>query len=56
LIFSTETLFIRNYNGFVKKMLEAKRVRIAANIYHQDAPVFEFDVSDFDQEKYKPKK
>lgn len=53
---STETIFIRNYSRFVEKMLKAKRVRIAANIYQQGAPVFEFDVSGFDQNKYKPKK
>lgn len=53
---STETIFIRNYDRFVEKMLKAKRVRIAANIYQQGAPMFEFDVSGFDQNKYKPKK
>ncbi|MBN1545706.1 MAG: hypothetical protein JW902_03510 [Syntrophaceae bacterium] len=53
---STETIFIRNYDRFVGKMLKAKRVRIAVNIYHEGAPVFEFDISNFDQDKYKPKK
>jgi zinc-ribbon domain len=53
---STETIFIRNYGRFVEKMLKAKRVRIATNIYQQGAPVFEFGVSGFDQNKYKPKK
>lgn len=53
---STETIFIRNYGKFVDKMLKARRVRIAANIYQEGAPVFEFDVADFDQSKYKPKK
>lgn len=53
---STETIFIRNYSKFTERLLKAKRVRIAANIYQQDAPVFEFDVSGFDQGKYKPKK
>ncbi|OAJ71556.1 hypothetical protein A7976_08595 [Methylobacillus sp. MM3] len=53
---STETIFIRNYSGFVEKMLKAKRVRIAANIYQEGTPAFEFDVSNFDQGKYKPKK
>ncbi len=52
---STETIFIQNYSKFVGKMLKAKKVRIAANIYQENAPVFEFDVSDFDQNKYKPK-
>lgn len=52
---STETIFIRNYARFIEKMLKAKRVRISTNIYQEGAPVFEFDVSGFDQEKYKPK-
>lgn len=53
---STETIFIRNYGRFVEKILKAKRVRISTNIYQQGAPVFEFDVSGFDLNKYKPKK
>jgi len=52
---STETIFIRNYARFVENMLKAKRVRISTNIYQEGAPVFEFDVSGFDQNKYKPK-
>jgi hypothetical protein len=53
---STETIFIRNYDRFVEKMLKAKQVRISTNIYQQSAPVFEFDVSNFDLNKYKRKK
>jgi hypothetical protein len=53
---STETIFIRNYDRFVGKMVKAKRVRISTNIYQEGAPVFEFDVSGFDQSKYKPSK
>ncbi len=53
---STETIFIRNYSRFIEKMLKAKRVRISVNIYQEGAPVFEFNVSGFDQDKYKPKK
>lgn len=53
---STETIFIRNYDRFVGKMAKAKRVRISTNIYQEGAPVFEFDVSGFDQNKYKPSK
>jgi hypothetical protein len=52
---STETIFLRNYGRFVEKMQKAKRLRISANIYQQGAPVFEFDVSGFDQKEYKPK-
>lgn len=53
---STETIFIRNYGRFVASMLKVKRVRISTNIYQEGAPVFEFEVSDFDQNEYKPKK
>lgn len=52
---STETIFIRNYDRFVGKVLKAKQVRISANIYQEGAPVFEFDVSGFDMNKYKQK-
>lgn len=51
---SSETIFIQNYNKFVGKMLKSKRVRISANIYQESAPVFEFNVSQFDVKKYKP--
>lgn len=52
---STETIFIRTYSRFVGNMLKSQRVRISANVYQEGSPVFEFDVSDFDQNKYKPK-
>lgn len=52
---SSETIFIRNYNKFVEKLLKANRVRISVNIYQQGSPVFEFDVNGFDQNKFKPK-
>lgn len=53
---STETIFIRNYSRFVGKMMKAKRVRISMNIYQEGAPVFDFDVSGFNVNKYKPSK
>lgn len=53
---SSETVFIRNYDRFVAKIQKAKIVRISTNIYQEGAPVFEFDVSGFNKEKYKPKK
>jgi hypothetical protein len=49
---STETIFIRNYSRFIGSMQKAKTVRIAAEIYQQGSPVFEFDVSGFDASKY----
>lgn len=52
---STETIFIRNYSRFVGSLQKAKTIRIAAEIYQQGAPVFEFDVSGFDEAKYRPK-
>jgi len=53
---STETIFIRNYSRFMSSMLKAKTVRISVEIFQQGSPVFEFDVSDFSQAKYVPKK
>jgi len=53
---SATSFFLRNNGRFVEKMLKAKRVRLSTEIYQQGAPVFEFDVSGFDQSKYKPKK
>lgn len=50
---STETVFIRNYEKFTSKLAKAKFVRISANIYQEGAPVFEFDVSGFNPQKYK---
>lgn len=50
---STESVFIRNYPRFVAGMLKAKRVRISVEVYREGAPVFEFDVSDFNDAKYK---
>lgn len=51
---SSEMLFLSNYGGFVEKLLKADRVRISAEIYQAGAPVFEFDVSGFDVNKYRP--
>lgn len=50
---STESVFIRNYPRFVAGMLKAKRVRISVEIYQEGSPVFEFDVTGFDEGKYK---
>jgi len=53
---SSETLFIRDYSGFVARMIKAKTVRISATVFQQGSPAFEFDVSNFDQDRYRPKK
>jgi hypothetical protein len=50
---STETIFIKNYNRFIEKMLHAERVRISASVYQQGSPVFEFRVGGFNQGLYK---
>lgn len=49
---STTSVFFRDYQGFVSKMLKAKRVRISVPVYQQGSPVFEFDVSGFDSRSY----
>ncbi|XHR27984.1 MAG: hypothetical protein ACFUZC_18895 [Chthoniobacteraceae bacterium] len=53
---STTEAFFRDYQGFVDKMLKAKRVRISVPVYQQGSPVFEFDVSGFDIDAYSEKK
>lgn len=53
---STESVFIRDYSRFVSNMLKARRVRISTEVYQEGAPVFEFDVSGFDEARYRPKK
>lgn len=52
---SPETIFIKRYDGFVKKLIAAKRVRISVDIYQEGSPVFDFDVRGFSQEKYRQK-
>ncbi len=53
---SSETIFFRDYSGFVGKMMKAKTVRISPSVYQEGAPVFEFDVTGFDTAKYRPAK
>lgn len=52
---SSNHIFIRGYSKFISSMMSAKRVRISAEIYQEGSPAFEFDVTGFDSEKYKPK-
>lgn len=49
---STTSVFFRDYQDFVSRMLKAKRVRISVPVYQQGSPVFEFDVSGFDAKAY----
>ncbi len=53
---SSETVFIDDYARFFAKMRKAKRVRLSLDIYQNGRPVFDFDVSGFDVEKYQAKK
>jgi hypothetical protein len=52
---SSNVVFLGDYNRFLSKLRKAKRVRFAVNIYQQGTPVFEFDVSGFDFDKYQAK-
>lgn len=49
---SSDTVFIRNYDRFLGKVRKAKTVRISLTVYQEGSPVFEFDVSGFDEAKY----
>jgi len=53
---SSETVFIRNYDRFLGKLRKAQIVRISLNVYQEGAPVFEFDVSGFNEARYAGKK
>lgn len=52
---SSNLVFIRDYNRFLARLKKAKRVRLSVNIYQQGRPVFDFDVSGFDFERYQAK-
>jgi uncharacterized protein len=47
-------LFIHSAPDFITRLLTAKRVRIAATVYQEGTPYFEFDVSDFNANQYRP--
>ncbi len=49
---SNTTAFIRDYHGFVERMLKAKKVKISVPFYQQGEVVFEFNVMDFDADRY----
>ena len=53
---STTSIFIKDYSRFVKTLNRAKRVRVAAEFFQQGSPIFEFDVSNFDESKLNQKK
>lgn len=49
---STTYIFIKGYSSFLSKMQKAKKLRIAAEFYQNGVQTFEFDVSNFDQNRY----
>lgn len=51
---STETIFLRGYDKFSAKLRKAKMVRLSVDIHQQGSPVFEFDVSGFNPDKFQP--
>lgn len=53
---STTTIHFRDGDKFFKELQKAKRLRIAAEMYQEGSPVFEFDVGTFDLQKFLPKK
>lgn len=53
---STTTIHFRDGDKFFKELQKAKRLRIAAEMYQEGSPVFEFDVSAFDLQQFLPKK
>ena len=53
---SSTSLFIGNYSKFVGLMAKSKRVRISAQVYQEGSPMFEFDVTGFDSDRYQGKK
>jgi len=42
---STNTIFIRDYDYFVRRLLKAKRVRIETTFFREGSRIIEFDVS-----------
>lgn len=52
---SSKYLFISNYEQFLNNMKKAKIVRISPEVYNNGNPVFEFDVTGFSQDKFRPK-
>lgn len=52
---STELVFIKDYSRFMAMALKANTVKISIPIYQEGNPVFEFNISNFDLNKYKPK-
>ena len=50
----TTTVFFVNNEGFYSKLVSSNRVRISIPVYQEGNPIFEFDVSKFDKDQFKP--
>lgn len=48
----TTSLFFRDYQGFVARMLKARTLKVSVPFYQEGNVVFEFDVSGFNADKY----
>lgn len=44
----SKTLFFSNTKKFIGELRKSKRVRVAATVYQEGQPMFEFDTSGFD--------
>ncbi|MEX1258368.1 MAG: hypothetical protein WEG36_12185 [Gemmatimonadota bacterium] len=49
---SSESLFMRNYDGFLPRLREADVVLVQAEAYQEGSPIFEFRVGGFDFNRY----
>lgn len=50
---STTSIFLQNYDSFVRQLQASKVVRVQASFYQEGSPVFEFHVGGFDNERYR---
>lgn len=46
-------VFIEGFRRFASELKRAKRMRVSFPVYHQGIPVFEFDVSGFDDAAFR---
>jgi hypothetical protein len=50
---STVSLFIQNYNVFMKNLKTSKHIKIQPNVYMNGNPVFEFNSANFNEKDFK---
>lgn len=51
---SSTTIFLNGHERFLAKLSKAQTIRISPEIYQQGSIIFTFDVSGFDNSKFKP--